>query len=204
MASYGSLDQLKRYLNQFAGDTSQDTVLQEALDRATSIINLELGVTLNLTAAATGSRTIYGDDTPYLTLPDNGQTVTAVTTLSGYTVPSYVEQDGMLLVTTSAGILAPRAYAYGLGHYATYNPVWLSGVPYTVAATYGYNADVLTALTEACLELAIRLWRFRDAGGGQEVGTDAAVIEVKVQFAPLVRDLLKQVKAQTQPYQGVY
>jgi hypothetical protein len=204
--AYASLDQLLEYLPQLVDEVAQHAVLESVLDRATSIINLEIGVTSDLTAAAAGSRVVYGAGTPYLTLPANASAVTAVTTLSGYTVPDYVySSDGYLIATDSTGILTPLSTSYGITTvYGVYYPVWQDRLPYTVAATYGYNADVITAATEACLQIAVRLFRFRDSGGSEVIGTDAGVVEVRSQYSPLVKRILDAIDAQAMPGVGIW
>lgn len=165
--AYASVDDIREYLPQVETSGATEVLLEAVLDRATKIIDTELGFAFG--TAAIGTRVVYGDGTDYL-LPPAFVTgsVTAITTLTGYTVPSYVEQEGMLVVKTVAGVIAP-IYSYptltgfrGVGG-------WLSGVPYTVAATFGYTS-VPKDIVEACLEIAVRLWRARDAGFSDVVG----------------------------------
>lgn len=82
---------------------------------------------------------VYGDGTEFLTLPayDAGS-ITSVTTLRGYAVPNYIEQDGMLVTVDSAGrrfsVYSPAFYVdavYENGWLRT----WQRGVPYTVTLT---------------------------------------------------------------------
>ena len=50
---------------------------------------------------------------------------------------------------------------------------WLSGLPYTVSATFGYTT-VPADIVECCLEIAVRIWRGRDAGFSDVVGVEGS------------------------------
>lgn len=212
MTSYASISELRGAtgrLDQLTDtNTNRDTLLQACLDQATSIINLELGFAL--TAAAAGTQTVYGTATVWLPLPlFTAGSVSLVSTLSGYTVPSYVESGGALRITNSSGIytvppdyrLTPASgygYGYGYGYDSGLiyggGAVWLPGVPYTVHATFGASADDLTAARMCCLEIATALWKFRDSGGSTAIGTENAVVVVKNAYSPMVRDMLGYLK----------
>jgi hypothetical protein len=159
--AYATIEQLRAYLPQIKETVSRDDLLADVLDRATAIVDRETGLAFG--TAAAGSRTAYGDGTAWLVPPHyTAGSLTAVTTISGWSVPAYTEQDGMLVARSSSGILGlNRAGDPFLG--------WAAGVPYTVAATFGY-ADVPADITECTLELAVRIWRARDAGFSDVVG----------------------------------
>lgn len=192
MPTYATYQDLIAALDQFKNaEAPPYEALLDTLERATSIINLELGLDDNLTPAASGVQTIYGDGTAYLTLPPHTGLATLVTAPSGYTVPAYRELDGFLVVTNSAGIVG-QPVAYGLSQSWAWASagVWVQGVPYAVTASWGGSVDTMRALALANVEIAVSLWNFKDAGGYQAVGTDAAVRIVRNQFSPMVRSIL--------------
>lgn len=93
----------------------------------------------------------------------------------GYTVPDYIEQDGVLVVVRGEALLKGSYYARaGLWGHALAYPYaggWVAGVPYTITANFGYSA-VPDDIKEACLEIAVRIWRGRDAGFSDVVGVE--------------------------------
>lgn len=187
---------------------AQDVLLQSCIDDAQASINLYLGFTLS--AAAVGTQVRRGDGTAYLAVPYfTPGSVTAVTTLTGYTVPSYVEENGLLVTTDANGVMYPYANP-SYYWYASYNPfatgagVWGRGVPYTVAATFGASAEDLLVLRRATIEGAVRLWKYRDAGGSTVQGTEAAVVLVKNDWSPETRGNLERLKQKYAPTIGVW
>ena len=150
-----------------------DTRLQKALDRATQIIDTYLGFSFALSGAP-GTSVVYGDGTDYLEPPAFvAGSVTLVTAPTGYTVPTYTIVDGVLQITRD-GLIGPLYGSESLaGRLSTPLGGWLSGVPYTVAATFGYSAYPAD-IVEACLEIAVDLWRFKDAGSIKMVGVEGA------------------------------
>lgn len=174
--SYATVADMRDYLDQLPASVATDAKLQDILDRATAIIDTDLGFAFGTTSTTTA--TVYGDGTDYLQPPRFvAGSVTAVTAPTGYTAPSYVEQDGWLVVTRGGRIGTPRA-----GALYTYDPIyevsvpsagWLTGLPYTVAATYGY-ASVPADIVECCLEIAVRIYKAKDAGFSDVVGVDGS------------------------------
>lgn len=155
---------------QVAGDAR----LQKVLDRATAIIDTYLGQGFALSSGTPGTQIVYGDGTDFLEPPPFvAGSVTLVTAPTGYSVPIYTVVDGILIVTRDGlqGTLYNSETIAG----RLYNPIggWLAGVPYTVAATFGYSA-IPDDIKEACLEIAVDLWRFRDAGSIKAVGVEGA------------------------------
>lgn len=148
-----------------------DAKLQRVLDRASRMIDTYLG--FSLPALATDEQIVYGDGTDYLTLPPFAAgSITEITAPASYTVPDYIEGDGVLIVTRSdlTGALYSSQALAGRLYYPQGG--WLAGVPYTVAATFGTTRQ--DDLVEACLEIAVDLWRFRDAGSIKMVGVEGA------------------------------
>lgn len=162
MPAYASVTQLKEdHLTQLRDDSEWDGALGRCLDAATALIDSELGY--SFAAAAASTRVVYGDGTHYLELPADLDTDAAitVTTISGYTVPSYVRQGGYLVSTDATGILYGATWPYGLQS-STYSGGWVKHVPYTVAGTYGYGATVPEDIKRLCCEIARDFWYDRD------------------------------------------
>lgn len=183
---YATRAELLAYLDQLDGDTSKYPTLDAVLERAAALINLDLGVTADLTPAAAGTQVVYGDGTRYLVPRGPISAVTLVSAASGVYIPAYVVQDGILVASTSIGAVVPVSWWGTTG-------VWAAGVPFTVAATFGYSSQVMTALKEANLQIAVRLWRFRESGGSEVIGAESGVVEVRQQFSPMVKDILRLV-----------
>lgn len=168
-----------------------DDVLQAVLDRATQILDTAIGY--SLATSVSGSQVVYGDGTAYL-VPAACLTVSGVTAPSGYDIPDYVLRDGMLILTDSAGVLVPEAYA-GRGPV----PAWREGVPYTVAGTFGYAA-VPDDIVEACLEIAVRLWRGRSSGFSDVVGVEGGgAVGYEKAFPAMVRHTIGRYRAKRAP-----
>lgn len=200
--AYVSLDDLRGpdgALDQFTAadgiaQTHKDILLQDCLDDAEAIINAELGFVL--TAATEGDQVVYGDGTAYLSLPLYVPlSVDEVAAPTGYTVPDYIERDGMLVTTDAVGILVSPYSYYQYGTYpplyspfATSGGIWAAGVPYTVTADWGASAADLLVARRITLELAVQFFRFKDAGGSQVLGVEGAgAVVVKNAFSPVVQ-----------------
>lgn len=195
-----------------ATDVNRDVIMQACLDDAQAILDGEMGFTL--VAAAATTKVVYGDGTAYLTPPPHtAGSVTLVVGPTGYTVPAYVQQNGILVTTDASGLLyLPPGYSFAWSAYAwsAYNPfassagVWARGVPYTVSATYGAAAADLLVVRRITLELAVQLYRFRDAGGSTVISTEAAIVTVKNAFSPVVRGAIERLKQKYAPSVGVW
>lgn len=152
---------------------AQDARLQKILDRATAIIDTYLGVTFP-TAEEDAEQVVYGDGTDYLVPPAFvAGSASLVEAPASYTVPDYIEQGAALVVTRNS-LLGTLHGAQALGG-RLHTPLggWLAGVPYTVTATFGYAA-IPDDIKEACLEIAVDLFRFKDAGSIKMVGVEGA------------------------------
>jgi hypothetical protein len=184
---YGSLNRLKTdHLKQLLETTEHDGALTRCLDDATAIIDLELGYAF-AASAASGTRVLYGDGSTMLRLPPDASTVTLVTAPSGYTVPTWAEIDGYLVVVDEYGVQVGSRWPSSLTYDAYWPDVWAPGVPYTVSATYGGIPLPIARLT---CELATQLWRFREAGGSDTVGTESAVYQVRAGLTAFQRAIL--------------
>jgi len=203
VATYASIDDLRGpagYLNeQFTtdgvADATHDAILTDILERATAFVNAYLGTTTNLTLATSSTRTLYGDGGLFLSSDVPMTTVTLVAPPSGYSVPEYIIQDGVLRVTDSNGVIVEPWYpALGNATSWPYASGWQRGVPYSVTATFGYSADDLAVLAEATLQTAVQLWQYRGSGGSATIGSDDAITTVRAGWTPLVKQGLDSIK----------
>jgi hypothetical protein len=189
VALYCTVTQLREYLPQIPASAATDAILTSVITRASQIIATETGIDFN--AAALGTRVVYGNGTIYLTPPPFvAASVTAITAPAGYTVPDWAEQEGALVVASTLDVISqPFPYvlsdarAYALGG-------WGAGVPYTVAATFGYSG-VPADIQECCLELAVQIWQGKDSGFNTVVGVQGAgVREVLRAYTPMMLRIL--------------
>lgn len=193
---YATLAQLRQYLDQVPVNATMDALLAAILDRASALIDLDVGHGWAIATATTAL--VFGDGTDYLSIPQPyvAGSVTAVSTTANITLPAYVESSGLLVARTTEGWLFPPAIPSGVGGYGARAGAWLRGVPYTIAASYGYGAAP-AALTEACLEIAADLYRFRDAGSIKAAGAaDGGLVRGRA-LPDTARLILNAVKAST-------
>ncbi len=210
MPTYASLLDLKNQsLDQFQNDADPpDVALTARLDQAEAMVNAYLGAGASLGAASISSKTVYGDGTRMLLLPPHTDgSASAVTTLAGYTVPSYTQQGGYLVTTDSTGIvngdasygLSAQWYNYGYPMY-----VWQRGLPYTVTATFGYDTSTLAILKAVTLDLAVQLHRYRDSGGSETIGAEGGITTVRSGLTMLHKLSLDAVRRRISQSVGVY
>jgi hypothetical protein len=166
---YASVAEFRANFPQVPAGAADDALIAEKLAAATAIIDQRVGFSFG--AAAAAPKLIYGDGTGYLALPPYvAGSITAITAPDGYSVPGYAERDGLLVATDAAGV-AYQPGGTGISSYAS--STWREGVPYTVAATFGY-ATVPADIKEACLEIAGRLWQGRNSGYSDVIGVEGA------------------------------
>lgn len=193
--SLATVTHFRDYMDQIPASAATDTKIQAVLDRASTIIEGEVGITFTVPAAAS-TRTVYGDGTDYLVLPrfvTVSGTVTAVTSLSGVSIPTYVEQAGALVVTRDGVIGQPSGGSYLITGYSPYGG-WSAGIPYTIAASYGFAA-VPADIIECCLELSVRIWRAKDAGFSDVVGVEGGgAVGYSGTYPKLVKQILNRYK----------
>lgn len=205
--AYADFDDVLNALDQFAGTDPESAVgvaIQDRLDWSNSEVNVYLGIDTDLAAAAPGTAVVYGNGGQILDLPPHTTgSVTLVTPLDGYTVPDYIERDGMLVVTSSTGVIAsPRRY--GLAYDYGSSSVWTEGAPYTVSAAFGWSADVLNTLRSITVDLTVQSWRYKDAGGSETVGAEGAVTTVRSGLTPRMKMDLDAIKRRVNGSFGVH
>jgi hypothetical protein len=177
--AYATPEEVFDYLPDLAGQSAAEAVIEKLLDRASAYIDRRLGYAFG--TQGTGSRVVYGDGSDFLVLPPDyvAGSVTNVTTQSDFVVPSYIEQDNCLVVTRNGlaayrfdvNIQTPSFNNNPNYVYDWISPGWMEGVPFTVAATFGYGAAPAD-IVECCLELTVRMWRGKDAGFSDVVGVE--------------------------------
>lgn len=154
MPGYITSDDVALYLGQLQGnDPDVQAVLQPIVDRAISIVELELGFSFGDYPAAASDKTVYGEGLPSLYLPPHeAGTVTAVELEDGDAVTGWVEdEDGSLhLGSTTTWSFHWRS-------------VWAPGKRYVVTAKWGAG-PASDALKEVTIELAVNMWREKERG----------------------------------------
>lgn len=203
MASYASVADFREYMEQIASGGSIDAKIQKVLNRATGIINTVLGYSFTVAGEAS-EQVVYGDGTDFLEPPVFvAESVSLVEAPDGYTVPDYIELEGLLVVTRGEALLRGSYYLQG-GLYGStlalpYAGGWVAGVPYTVTAEYGYSA-IPDDIVECCLEVAVRIWRAKDAGFSDVVGVEGGgAVGYNGALPSLVREVLKHRIQSTSP-----
>lgn len=170
MSSYATVQELRDYLKQVEQSTETTSpMLVTILARATSIIRTAIRNELrdrifdfDSDTPAAITRSINAGYSVYLALPPHtiGSITSVIKTSSAAAVVGYTEQTtsphyGALRLTGDAwAITAPSLWAG-----------W-----YTVTAAWGYGV-VPANINELCLEIAVDIWRKKDAGFFAEIGT---------------------------------
>lgn len=183
--SYASTDQLRGYLKQIPADvapsTTNDDLLQAVLDRSTSMVNDALGFAgvggaFATWATAATTRDVRGEGGEWLYppsyQPDSVDTVSEVyskglTSETTHAVTDWAEEEASQ---------APGGRLYRSGG-------WGDRAWYRIGAIWGYG-PAPNSIVEVTLELAVNLWRAKDAGrfsnvvgveGGGAVGYEKAL-----------------------------
>lgn len=151
---------------------ASDTLLSQALDRATDIVrgamrSLLADPTFDYTGWNVASTTIVrGYDGYYLHLPPyRAGTVTLVESQSGSSPSAYTTLSSDIWEATSSGSLY-RASGWG-------GAMWGELPRYRVTAVWGYGPTPPDAIVQLTLELAVNIYRTRDKGGFTDtIGVD--------------------------------
>ncbi len=149
--AYATVAQLREYLPDVPDDAETESLLQTVLERATAIVDAELGFQFAPYDYVAESKDVYaGAGGKWLYLPAHmPESVTAVDLISSRgldgesteAVTEYVESDRYRLYLDSG---------------------WLPRRWYRVTAVWGYGA-VPEEIVEVTLEVAVNIWRGRDA-----------------------------------------
>ena len=178
MALYASVAQFKDYQKQRAAGTT-DGQITDVLTRASGVVRgvlrKELGdPAFDLAAyGAASTKLVRGYDTEYLSLPPHqAGSVTLVEYQTGTNPPTYTTLSADQWDDEDSRLYRPA----GWGGY--------SMPRYRVTAVCGYGATVPDEIVQVTLEIAVNIWRSKDAGrftnvvgveGGGAVGYEGAL-----------------------------
>jgi hypothetical protein len=167
---YASTDALRSYLDGVVATAEEDENLAAILARATGIIRSAIrnglrdeSFDFDESTPAASARSVNAGYGPLMALPPHiPDSVTAVVDSLGATVDSgdYTEQ------TTPPNYGALRMTG---DPWSTTSPALWAG-RYAVTARWGYGT-VPDEIEELCLEIAVDIWRKKDAGFFPEIGT---------------------------------
>jgi len=136
--------------------------LEALIEQASRMFDLECGVPeryfnpVEIPIATT--KTIYGDGGNYLQVPPYLPGTLSISVPSDFTMPTYVEQNGYLVLTTEGGLVPP----FHVSSFARYAwPGWWSGVAITVSAVWGWR-ETPQDVKAAVIEWVLNLWRESD------------------------------------------
>lgn len=155
---YVEADDVRVIATQMSETSISDYVLESLIVRASRMFDLVCGVEPGyFEARAAGDASplvIYGDGTNFLKLPPyvSGTLSTTITLPDGYTVPTFVQKNGYLILTTN-GTLGVADWSAGGG--------WYTGVAVTVTAKWGFEATP-EDVKQMIIEWVINLWRETD------------------------------------------
>lgn len=155
--SYATVAQLREYLKQAKTGAATDSELQNILDRATAIIDGALGFSFAAYPASASARDVRGVGGVYLELPAyQAGSITSI-----YEVSDRGTSDES--TTLVSDWLAEETFR----PYQVYrHSGWNDGAWYRVTAKWGYGAPPAD-IVEVTLEVAVNIWRAKDASFGQ-------------------------------------
>lgn len=138
------------------------------------------------------TQTIYGDGTNYLKLPPYvaGSLSSTITLPDGYTAPSFVAQNGFLVLSTSTGGLPPFSW------FPSWPNGWYSGIAVAVTAIWGFESTP-PDVKEAVIELIINLVRETDPATVKLVNIEGQPLREKL--PPRVADIARRYRATSLP-----
>jgi hypothetical protein len=165
--------------------------LDALIEQASRMFDLECGVPEGyfnpVEIPVATAKTFYGDGGNYLQLPPYLPGTLSISVPADYTIPTYAEQNGYLVLTTESGLLPPFNRFYNLSW-----PGWWSGVAVTVSAVWGWR-ETPQDVKAAVIEWVLNLWRETDP---------AAVKLVGLEGQPLREAIPPRVKAIARKWRG--
>lgn len=183
--SYATVDQLREYLHQVGAGSARDAEMQEILDRAEGIISDVLGISFAAYGTAT-DKDVRADGGEYLRVPAyKAASLTAITEVSGRGTTS--ESEAAITDYVEDEEVRPyRVWRSG---------GWSRGTWYRVTAIWGYG-PAPESVVEAEIEVAVNIWRSRDAGSfGTTIGEGAGSVSVNRALTWAQRSILDGVRA---------
>ena len=155
--AYATITQLREYLGQVATGATEDAKLAAVLDRATAIVNGALGFSFAPYTAAASALDVQSNGGVYLEVP--AYQAGSITTI--YEVSS--RGTSAESTTLVSDWLAEETFR----PYLVYrNGGWPDGTWYRITAKWGYGAPPAD-IVEVTLEVAVNIWRAKDASFGQ-------------------------------------
>lgn len=162
MTSYATVTQLREYLGQVGTSTAKNTEMQNVLDRANAIVNEALGFAFAAYGAVATEKDVMAPGGHWLWPPAyQADSITGITEVSGRGTTDESETD-------VADYLAEEDER----PYRIYRDSgWTPGQWYRITAIWGYGAAP-TSVVEVELEIAVNIWRSRDAASFGAVGVE--------------------------------
>lgn len=181
MASYATVAQMRGNLDQLKAGAVETALLQDKLDSAQDLIDLELGFAFAgyLTAAAAQSFSTRAGRLLHLPYYQAG-TLTAVALV--------YEDDGRPAAPAYSSLTLPAAWPFtdyeaeSDDHTYLWRPSGWPGGRYTATAKWGYGT-ASDSIVELCLEVARDLWFAREASMSSEVAGVQGAGAVPIQYA---------------------
>lgn len=152
--SYGTVAGMRQKLPQAPTGETEDAKLQACLDAAHSIIDQELGFSYAEYGATATDRDLQGEGGVWLWLP-----AYEAGSITGITLVSARGAEGETETEVEAYVADEEARPYRIWRANG----WARGAWYRVTAIWGYGT-VPDSIVEVEEELAVNLWRARDAG----------------------------------------
>jgi hypothetical protein len=184
--SYPTVAQFRAYLKQTTTTTLTDDDAQEILNRATAICDdASVGLGFHFGGYTGGQQTVLSNHSPYLELPPYQPGSVSAITLDGNPIVDWVaDPDGTLRRTVASQWPVKDIDAWG----------W-RGFYYVVTANWGYGPPP-DSVIEVCLEVAVNIWRSRDAGRFTNVvgPADGGAVGYEGALTPLQRSVLQGLK----------
>lgn len=163
MMSYATVEEMRAYLQQVKESDANDAIMVATLERATGLVNDALGFEFAEYGDVATPRDVRGQGDEYLRPPAyEAGSIESISLVSGRG-----ESDESLDEVT--GWIAeederPYRVYRGAG--------WRRGAWYRIEALWGYG-PAPDAIIEVTIEVAVNIWRGRDAGNWQAtVGAD--------------------------------
>lgn len=159
--SYATVDEIREYLPQLGDD--DETLLQVVLDRATDIVDGELGFSFGVYAETESAKDVWsGAGGRYLYLPC--YEIGSIESVSLVSLRGTDDED-----TEAEDEYVEEATGWKL----YLDDGWLQRRWYRVEAIWGYGLAP-EAITQVCLEVAVNMWQGKDSLSATSQGAEGA------------------------------
>ena len=159
--AYASVAQLREYLGQIKAGATEDAQLANVLERASSIVDGALGFRFTPYTAVASNRDVLSIGGTYLEVPAyEAGSITFIKAISSRGA------SGESLETITDWLAEETFRPYQVYRHGG----WSDGTWYRVTAKWGYG-PAPDDIVEVTLEVAVNIWRGKDASFGQsEIG----------------------------------